>query len=137
MLSLLIIAFTLPSVFSEKPYPTTSPTDSPTTLSPTDSPTDSPTTLSPTPSPSASPTHSPTLPPDLHIWWEKNIQHKLNARPDYTTPPVDLKPHTPWWEEYRQEQSNTVPYVPRKKGKTVLPFCLGFGSNCSPLYVQY
>lgn len=135
MLTLLIIAFSLPSVFSEKPYPTSSPTDSP-TQTPTDSPTQT-LTDSPTQTPTSSPTHSPTLPPDLHIWWEKMIQPKLNARPDYTNPPPDPKPHTPWWEEYRQEQSTTVAYVPRKAGKTVLPFCLGFGSNCSPLYVQY
>lgn len=91
------------------------------------SPTPSPTPL-PAQSPTASPTNSPTWPAHVFV-------------------PV-LALHTPWYFDFTPPpyvetvEFVTAPtpanvYVPANHGAMSLPYCLGFGDECVPVYGDY
>merc|ERR1719189_1828361 len=91
-------------------------------------PTPSP-TPSPTPPLTSSPTHAPTWPAHQFV--------------------PEIVRHDPWYEAYTNAPTPAGPvdydiptppspvYVPAKEGKTIFPYCLGFGSHCAPTYSHY
>eukprot|EP00463_Aulacantha_scolymantha_P003619 TRINITY_DN44_c0_g1_i2.p3 TRINITY_DN44_c0_g1~~TRINITY_DN44_c0_g1_i2.p3 ORF type:complete len:79 (-),score=13.82 TRINITY_DN44_c0_g1_i2:420-656(-) len=74
------------------------------------------------------PTNAPTWPP--HLFVPKLVQE------------------TPWFESYTNGPTQPpvafptpapqeINYVPAKPGTTILPYCLGFGTQCEPVYTNY
>jgi len=74
------------------------------------------------------PTNAPTWPPHLFV--------------------PEIVPLTPWFNSYTNRPTqppvayptpapNPITYVPAKPGTIALPYCLGFGSQCDPVYTNY
>jgi len=83
-------------------------------------------TPAPTPAPTPHPTNSPTWPAHIFV------------------PVIDR--HTPWYVDFTPPPTaNTVDYevsprppayvyIPAQQGSMIMPYCLGFGDECMPVY---
>jgi len=86
-------------------------------------------TPAPTPEPTPAPTNSPTWPAhvfvpvlDRHAPWYVDFTPPPTAiTVDYVTPTI-VTPYV---------------YVPANNGAMTLPYCLGFGDQCEPVYGEY
>lgn len=83
----------------------------------------------PTPAPPPAPTPAPTWP--AHMFVPKIVRHDPWYLA-YTNAPTPAGP-----VDYDLPISTSEVYVPARLGKTVFPFCIGYGALCNPSYNEY
>jgi hypothetical protein len=85
-------------------------------------------TPAPTPSPTPHPTNSPTWPAHIFV---PVIERHTPWYVDFTPPP------TAGTVDYEVSPRPTYVYIPAQQGSMVVPYCLGFGDQCVPIYGLY